>query len=75
MKTLFLDRDGTLTDAGPEILNSVSFELDKMGFASFEGDVSRMVGPPLWDSFHVLDGVKQDEVPRISTLHCNIQIQ
>ena len=31
MKTVFLDLDGTLTDAGPGILNSVSYALEKMG--------------------------------------------
>ena len=54
MKTVFLDLDGTLTDAGPGILNSVSYALDKMGYAPFEGDGSWMVGPPLWDSFRIL---------------------
>ena len=54
MKTVFLDLDGTLTDAGPGILNSVSYALEKVGFAPFEGDGSWMVGPPLWDSFRAL---------------------
>ena len=54
MKTVFLDLDGTLTDAGPGILNSVSYALEKMGYAPFEGDGFWMVGPPLWDSFRRL---------------------
>tara|TARA_B100001057_G_scaffold91718_1_gene88007 strand:+ start:449 stop:1093 length:645 start_codon:yes stop_codon:yes gene_type:complete len=54
MKTVFLDLDGTLTDAGQGILNSVSYALEKMGYAPFDGDGSWMVGPPLWDSFRVL---------------------
>ena len=40
MKTVFFDLDGTLTDAGPGILNSVSYALEKMGYAPFEGDGS-----------------------------------
>lgn len=54
MKTVFLDLDGTLTDAGPGILNSICYALEKMGFAPFAGDGSWMVGPPLWDSFRIL---------------------
>ena len=61
MKTVFFDLDGTLMDAGPGILNSVSYALDKMGYAPFEGDGSWMVGPPLWDSFRVL-GVPENRL-------------
>ncbi|MEK9879523.1 MAG: HAD hydrolase-like protein [Paracoccaceae bacterium] len=61
MKTVFLDLDGTLTDAGPGILNSVSYALEKMGYAPFEGDGFWMVGPPLWDSFRRL-GVPEDRL-------------
>src|SRR6056300_834522 len=61
MKTVFLDLDGTLTDAGPGILNSVSYALEKMGCAPFEGDGFWMVGPPLWDSFCRL-GVPEDRL-------------
>ena len=61
MKTVFLDLDGTLADAGPGILNSVSYALDKMGYAPFEGDGSWIVGPPLWDSFRVL-GVPENRL-------------
>ena len=59
MKTVFLDLDGTLTDAGPGILNSVAYTLEKMGLPSFAGDGTWMVGPPLWDSFLQL-GVPED---------------
>ena len=61
MKTVFFDLDGTLMDAGPGILNSVSYALDKMGYAPFEGDGSWMVGPPLWNSFRVL-GVPENRL-------------
>ena len=61
MKTVFLDLDGTLTDAGPGILNSVSYALEKMGYTPFEGDGFWMVGPPLWDSFRRL-GVPEDRL-------------
>ena len=54
MKTVFSHLNGTLTGAGPEILNSVSYALVKMWYAPFEGDGSWMVGPPLWDSFRIL---------------------
>jgi len=61
MKTVFLDLDGTLMDAGPGILNSVSYALEMMGLEPFKGDGSWMVGPPLWDSFRVL-GVPENRL-------------
>ena len=61
MKTVFLDLDGTLTNSGPGILNSVSYALDKMRFVSSQGDGSWMVGPPLWESVRIL-GVPENRL-------------
>ena len=60
MRTVFLDLDGTLTDAGPGIINSVNFALEKMKLPSLKGDPSWLVGPPLWDSFETLGVHNQD---------------
>jgi len=63
MRTVFLDLDGTLTDSGPGIVNSVDFALKKMGLPPLTGDTSWLVGPPLWGSFEKL-GVKKQELDR-----------
>ena len=43
MKVVFLDLDGTLTDAGKGILNCVSYALDKMDLPPFEGEGAWMI--------------------------------
>ena len=52
MKTVFLDLDGTLTDAGPGIIRSVIHALDTLGIAAPpEAALGWVVGPALLDSF------------------------
>lgn len=52
MKTVFLDLDGTLTDAGPGIIRSVIHALDALGVAApAEETLGWVVGPALVDSF------------------------
>ena len=51
MATVFLDLDGTLTDAGEGILNSVDYALRKLRLPGLSGDNRWIVGPPLWPSF------------------------
>ncbi len=51
MATVFLDLDGTLTDAGEGILNSVDYALRKLSLPGLSGDNRWIVGPPLWPSF------------------------
>jgi phosphoglycolate phosphatase len=60
MTVVFLDLDGTLTDAGPGILNCVAYALEKMQMPPFEGDGSWIVGPPLWDTFETLGVAKEN---------------
>lgn len=50
-KVVFLDLDGTLTDAGPGIKNCFNYALDKMGRQLIAENNDWIVGPPLWDSF------------------------
>lgn len=51
-KTLFFDLDGTITDSGPGILNSVCYALEKMGLPVPEvTELYSFIGPPLKDSF------------------------
>ena len=63
MATVFLDLDGTLTDAGEGILNSVDYALRKLSLPGLSGDNRWIVGPPLWPSFAQL-GVQNDDLDR-----------
>lgn len=60
MSVVFLDLDGTLTDSGPGIINSVDYALKKMKLPPLTEDTSWLVGPPLWGSFEKLGVKKQD---------------
>jgi len=52
MKTVFLDLDGTLTDAGPGIIASVVHALETLGHEAPPHDaLNWVVGPALVDSF------------------------
>lgn len=52
MKTLFLDLDGTLTDARPGILRSIFHALEKMGHpAPDPAAMDWAIGPPLVETF------------------------
>jgi phosphoglycolate phosphatase len=68
MTVVFLDLDGTLTDAGPGILNCVTYALEKMQMPPFEGNGSWIVGPPLWDTFETL-GVAKDDLDHAVALY------
>ena len=47
-QTLLFDLDGTVTDSGPGILNSVRYALEKAGMRSAdEEELRSFIGPPL----------------------------
>ena len=49
---IFFDLDGTLTDSGEGIRNSVSYALDKFGIKDVDKAVlNKFIGPPLIDAF------------------------
>ena len=48
---IFFDLDGTLTDPGIGITNSVMYALDKFGIHENRENLYRFIGPPLVDSF------------------------
>ena len=51
-KLIIFDLDGTLTDSGPGIINSVQYALEKMGIIEEDRfKLHAFVGPPLIDSF------------------------
>ncbi|HEM3230244.1 HAD family hydrolase [Streptococcus suis] len=51
-QTILFDLDGTLTDSGQGILNSVAYALKKMGIEEPDtANLNRFIGPPLYESF------------------------
>ena len=49
---VLFDLDGTLTDPGEGITNSIVYALDKFGISvSDKKDLYKFIGPPLYDSF------------------------
>ncbi|HEM3076289.1 TPA: HAD family hydrolase [Streptococcus suis] len=51
-QTILFDLDGTLTDSGQGILNSVAYALEKMGIEEPDtANLNRFFGPPLYESF------------------------
>ncbi len=56
------DMDGTLSDSGPGITRSADYALRKMGRPSPGPEALRyFVGPPLSDSFGVVNGMSDEE--------------
>lgn len=59
---LLFDLDGTLTDPGEGITNSVSYALKKFGIeAANKEELYRFIGPPLWDSFAEYYGFSREQ--------------
>lgn len=50
-KYILFDLDGTITESGPGIMNSVRYALEKMGFPTLpEETLRKFIGPPLAES-------------------------
>ncbi len=66
MRTILLfDLDGTLTDSGRGIMNSVSYALAKFGIRESDpAKLRRFVGPPLKESFLNFYGFSEEEGER-----------
>jgi phosphoglycolate phosphatase len=61
-KLIIFDLDGTLTDSGPGIINSVHYALEKMGISEDDRlKLHAFVGPPLIDSFQEFYGMTDKE--------------
>ena len=61
-KYIFFDLDGTLTDPGEGITNSVAYALDKFGIdVPPREELYKFIGPPLKDSFAEYYGMSADE--------------
>ena len=60
-KYIFFDLDGTLTDPGIGITNSVMYALDKFGIHADRENLYCFIGPPLVDSFMEFYGFPEDK--------------
>lgn len=62
IKTVLFDLDGTITDSGPGIVNSVAYTLDKYGFPyNNKKELEIFVGPPLAEQFEIFMGCSKEE--------------
>lgn len=60
-KHIIFDLDGTLTDPGPGITNSIMYALRKFGIESERHNLYKFIGPPLRESFSVYYGFDKDQ--------------
>ena len=69
-KNYLFDLDGTLTDPGKGIKNSIRYALDKAGLAPLDEEIlNSFIGPPLLDSFERYCGVTPEESKRLVALY------
>ena len=62
---ILFDLDGTLTDSGPGITNSVAYALRKYGIDTADKrDLFKFIGPPLKESFEKYYGFSGEEAVR-----------
>ena len=60
------DLDGTITDSGPGIVNSIRYALEKHGMPVPEEKVLRtFIGPPLKEQFQAVCGLNEEEGARM----------
>lgn len=59
---VLFDFDGTVADTGRAVMTSTCKTLAARGFSEAQmGDLRRMIGPPLWKSFHDFCGFSREE--------------
>ena len=69
-ETIIFDKDGTLLDSAPGVLNSVHYALDRLGLPFPAGlEARQLVGPPLRHTYHHLLGVSLDRLDEAVDLH------
>ena len=61
-QTVLFDLDGTLTDPGIGITNSVAYALEKYGIRTADrSELYKFIGPPLQDSFEMFYGFSKED--------------
>lgn len=69
-KVILFDLDGTLTDPGVGITNSVMYALEKYGIiVSDRSELYKFIGPPLMQSFENYYGFDKNEAERAVSLY------
>lgn len=67
---ILFDLDGTLTDSGPGITNSVEYALNKYNIkVNDRSELFRFIGPPLIDSFQMFYGFSAEEALEITHVY------
>lgn len=67
---ILFDLDGTLSDSGPGITNSVKYALDKYGIGVKDRrELFRFIGPPLVDSFMMFYGFSAEKALEITHVY------
>ncbi len=70
LKYIFFDLDGTLTDPGLGITNSILYALEKMGLELPKREsLYKFIGPPLMVSFTEFMGMTEDDAKRATKLY------
>lgn len=65
-KIAIFDLDGTITDSGPGIVNSIRYALEKYSLPVPEEKVLRtFIGPPLKEQFQAVCGLNEEESARM----------
>lgn len=68
--TVLFDLDGTLTDSGPGIMNSVKYALEKVGEPTPDVDeLRKFIGPPLKGQFMEHCGIDEEKAAEMVTLY------
>lgn len=68
--TVLFDLDGTLTDSGPGIMNSVKYALEKAGEPVPKTDeLRKFIGPPLKGQFMEHCGISEERAAEMVTLY------
>jgi phosphoglycolate phosphatase len=60
-KHIIFDLDGTLTDPGIGITNSIMYSLRKFGIEAERSELYKFIGPPLRESFSLYFGFDKDQ--------------
>ena len=61
-ETVLFDLDGTLTDPGEGIVNSVAYALEKYGIqVNDKKELFKFIGPPLYESFSTFYGFTEEK--------------